>query len=325
MKTKLIFTIIFSLCVLVGFAQQPFAEYGYKVKVATLSKGKYIEFFDQDSLVEIGSVVLNRLTGKLTYFIAYDTTYSEATLKPDLISRWISQDPLAEEYYDFSPYNFVLNNPIKFTDPDGTTVIGADGKPVTYDKDKEGNINWSENATDDIKKLGGAMLMTDMGTSALNDMIAMDTELTLKIDAGEGDGGGYAQTDALKDENGNPVLTENGTLKAATITVYEGALKKDQAEGNQKYSDATTNEFFNATGVHEREHLKPGQIQKDYNYTAKSYKDYITNQEGGPLTAEYLARKQYRSIYGGSDDWKRHDIRNGINPEKLPMPKKKKN
>jgi len=26
-------------------AQQPFEEYGYKVKVSTLSKGKYNEFF----------------------------------------------------------------------------------------------------------------------------------------------------------------------------------------------------------------------------------------------------------------------------------------
>jgi len=58
-------------------AQQPFEEYGYKVKVSTLSKGKYNEFFDRDTLVEIGSVVLNTLNGQLVYFVTYDTASSE--------------------------------------------------------------------------------------------------------------------------------------------------------------------------------------------------------------------------------------------------------
>ncbi|MFM7857912.1 MAG: hypothetical protein ACKO96_39820, partial [Flammeovirgaceae bacterium] len=70
-------------------AQQPFESYGYKVKVATLSNGKYQEFFDQDTIVQIGTVVMNRLSGKLLYFVSFDTTYSEASLKPDLVSRWI--------------------------------------------------------------------------------------------------------------------------------------------------------------------------------------------------------------------------------------------
>lgn len=98
---------------------QPFKDYGYKMKVSTLSNGKYPEFFDQDSIIQIGTVVLNRLNGQLRAFIEYDTLYSEATLEPEVISKWLSPDPLAEEFYSHSPYNFALNNPIRYNDPDG--------------------------------------------------------------------------------------------------------------------------------------------------------------------------------------------------------------
>jgi len=48
------------------------------------------------------------------------------------IARWNAVDPLAEKYYPFSGYNYVLNDPIKSIDPMGDTVriVGADG---TYD------------------------------------------------------------------------------------------------------------------------------------------------------------------------------------------------
>src|SRR5688572_967903 len=101
MKKYLLVVIALIVSIVVVNAQQPFEEYGYKVKVATLSKGKYVEFFDQDTLVEIGSVVINTNNGQIVYFVTYDTTYSEATLQPEVISRWLSPDPLASERYEY--------------------------------------------------------------------------------------------------------------------------------------------------------------------------------------------------------------------------------
>ena len=126
-KLYFLFAIALSLIVGSAYAQQPFEGYGYKVKVATMSNGKYNEFFDQDTIVQIGTVAINRLTGKIVSFVSYDTTYSEATLQPELVSRWMSPDPLAHEYFSYSPYNFVLNNPVNAIDPDGQKVIFVNG------------------------------------------------------------------------------------------------------------------------------------------------------------------------------------------------------
>lgn len=97
----------------------PFKEFGYQPKIATLSKGKYREFFT-DTIVQIGSFTYNRMSKQITGILTIENKgFSEADLRPDLVSRWMSPDPLSDEFPDVSPYNFVNNNPIRFIDPLG--------------------------------------------------------------------------------------------------------------------------------------------------------------------------------------------------------------
>lgn len=113
-------------------AGNPFARFGYKAKVATLSKGKYLEFHDLDSIVTIGSVRFNVYKNQIVGNIVQDTLNPDAQPIGDVTGRWISPDPLSEEFPEWSPYTMVMNSPIRFNDPTGMAP--------EWTPDKNGNL-----------------------------------------------------------------------------------------------------------------------------------------------------------------------------------------
>lgn len=123
-------------------AANPFAKFGSDTKVATLSKGKYLEAQDMDSIVIIGTVKFNVNKNEIVGFVERQSNENDVQPTGDVPSRWLSPDPLSEEFPSWSPYNFVFNSPIKFNDPTGMAPESADWIPkIETTTDANGNVN----------------------------------------------------------------------------------------------------------------------------------------------------------------------------------------
>jgi hypothetical protein len=83
-------------------AQQPFAQFGITVPILSLSNGRYPEFFPNDSLRRIGTVVYNTRLKQVASLLPGDSLVGR--MKSEVTSHWLTIDPLAEKFAHISPY-----------------------------------------------------------------------------------------------------------------------------------------------------------------------------------------------------------------------------
>ena len=127
-------------------AGNPFIKFGSKAPVATLSKGKYLEVQDLDSIVTIGTMRWHVDKKQIVGRISVDTLNIDAQPIGDTAGRWMSPDPLSEEYPDWTPYRYGLNNPIFYNDPTG--LLEDD-----YGVDADGNIELIKKTDEKVDRL----------------------------------------------------------------------------------------------------------------------------------------------------------------------------
>ncbi|MFZ2898064.1 MAG: hypothetical protein WA004_05550 [Saprospiraceae bacterium] len=122
----------------------PYAMFGDSSVVLLTDAERYgkqfIEIFNTDKLSETYKIEFDQKAAKIRFYNKKEELIKEELLDPEMIARFLSVDPRADKYYGWSPYNYVLGNPIRNTDPQGDTVrIGG----------ANGNFDWTPGATYD--------------------------------------------------------------------------------------------------------------------------------------------------------------------------------
>jgi hypothetical protein len=88
---------------------------------------QYLEIQDKKDNIIVKAVRFNQISGKISLFDTRDRVIAEWFVEPSDIARWLSVDPKAEKYTSWSPYNYVLGNPLRNIDPNGAEVIIRNG------------------------------------------------------------------------------------------------------------------------------------------------------------------------------------------------------
>jgi RHS repeat-associated protein len=145
----------------------------------------------------------------------YGARYYDAAL-----GRWNVMDELSEKYHSFSCYNFVVNNPMKYIDPDGKEVwinsFSEDGVKYRYESGKVYDTKGNE-----------------VYQSTIKDEFVLQTILALG-DASKGDTYGLISAFAeSKDENIDIKYKDNVSSydpKTISFDPYNGILWKENGE-----------------------------------------------------------------------------------------------
>jgi len=102
--------------------KNPFKSIGKEGKTITLSNGKYEELFDQDSIQQIGTALVNIRQMKVVKLLKEEKE-AQRMMDNSTTSRFLSVDPLAHSFAYYTPYQYAGNKPIAYTDLDGLEEI----------------------------------------------------------------------------------------------------------------------------------------------------------------------------------------------------------
>jgi len=204
------------------------------------------------------------------------STYFGARNYNSTIGRFLRVDQLASKYQSLSPYCYVANNPVRYIDPDGREIVDPLGRRAIY-YDKRGSMHFTKYATADIKRVAGALSLTNEGAAQLRRInssdiktkinISSDSKIVTKSDGTHFTYGETIQGNFNEKDNYGKKVNADGTygIKEATITIYEGTISEGVKDGSGlKHEGLTLEQAIGAVAGHEGVHATDkSEINKD--------------------------------------------------------------
>ena len=226
------------------------------------------------------------------------------------IARWTCVDPMGEEYTNFSPYNYCVNNPMAFVDPNGEDVtITIVGNTITISANI---IIFGRNATEELAKAYKDKIMSIWGElKEFTYLFDYDIVWDINVSVGTGNERDF-------DGKNNYIEIDSKELLDPLGPNGRSHINKDMHTGNflsltdestpYKKINVAAHELGHLMGLRDRYH-----VDKDWNITVEpGWKNNIMDENDGKANTRNLS-----SILIPAINWNNYE--KAVSPKGLPF------
>ena len=178
------------------------------------------------------------------------------------LGRWMNLDALAGKWHEFSPYNYTLNNPVFFVDPDGNDI------DVSRTTDDDGNVTITITLTGKIVNESG----TDYTNEELQRFADRFAEGFAESFSGEGENISFKGVANLSvADNDNPLTKTDHAIRIVDkgkIPDGKGGFERGSVFGKAEYGE---NDVYISQHILDNKEATEG-----------PYKGYGKTKEGKP-------------------------------------------